>query len=116
LFTSGGNCSKVQQAKLKMQMAQLDKQNLIDQLTIQEKQMRFNLTNAFDSYQIQKRNIDVSKRVFKNISRKYEQGVASSLDLTSANNNLLTAQGNYVSAVLQVLNAEAELQNLLGKK
>jgi outer membrane protein TolC len=116
LFTSGGNYSKLKQAKLKLKSAELDKDNLKDQLSVQEKQLRFNLRNAYENYLNQKKNIEVSNRVFSNITKKYQQGVSSSLDLTNGNNNLLSAQSNYISSLLQLLNAEAELNNLLGKK
>ncbi|MDR3705892.1 MAG: TolC family protein [Paludibacteraceae bacterium] len=116
LFTGGGNYSKVKQAKLKLKSAELDKDNLKDQLSVQEKQLRFNLRNAYENYLNQKKNIDVSNRVFGNITKKYQQGVSSGLDLTNGNNNLLLAQSNYISSLLQLLNAEAELNNLLGKK
>lgn len=116
LFTSGENCMKVKQAKLKLKSAELDKQNITDQMLIQEKQLRFNLKNAYDSYLIQQKNIEVSNRVFQNITKKYEQGVASGLDITNANNNLLMAQSSYISSILQLLNAESDLENLLGKK
>ena len=63
---------------------------------------------------LQKKNIEVSQRVFDNISKKYEQGLSSSLELTMANNNLLTAQSNYVNSVMSLLNAQDALQKLLG--
>jgi len=116
LFTGGGNCSKVKQAKIKLEQAELDRQNVIDQMLVQEKQLRFNLKNALESYEIQKKNINVSNRVYKSVSQKYEQGVSSSLDLTTASSNLLTAQNNYISSLYQLLSAQTELQNLLGKK
>lgn len=116
LFTSFSNCSKVKQAKIRYRSASIDKENLLDQLSIQEKQLRFNLKSANESYKIQKKNIEVSNRVFKNISTKYEQGAASALDIVNAHNNLLTAQSNYISSVMELLNAQSALNNLLGKK
>jgi outer membrane protein TolC len=116
LFTSFSNCSKVKQAKKRYRSASIDKENLLDQLSIQEKQLRFNLKSANESYKIQKKNIEVSNRVFKNISTKYEQGAASALDIVNAHNNLLTAQCNYISSVMELLNAQSALNNLLGKK
>lgn len=116
LFTSFETTSKIKQAKYKLKSAELDVKNVNEQLLIQEKQLRFNLKNAYESYKIQKENIEVSNRVFSNISLKYEQGAASGLDLTTANNNLLSAQSNYISATMQLLTAENDLKNLLGKK
>lgn len=116
IFSAGGRYAKVKQAKLKRESAELQRDDVMAQLQIQEKQLRFNLRNAQENYQNQKKSIEVSDKVFKNISLKYEQGVASSLDLTNASNNLLVAQGSYVSALLELMNAESELNNLLGKK
>ncbi len=116
LFTSFKNTSKYKQAKLKVKSADLDKQSVTDYLLLQEKQLRFNLRNAFESYQTQKENIDVSKSVYQNITQKFQQGLASSLDLSNANNNLLVAQSNYIQSVMQLLTAEIELSNLMGKK
>ncbi len=116
LFTSFKNTSKYKQAKLKVKSADLDKQSVTDQLLLQEKQLRFNLRNTFESYQTQKENIEVSKSVYQNIVQKFQQGAASSLDLSNANNNLLVAQSNYIQSMMQLLTAETELNNLMGKK
>lgn len=114
LFVSGKNASGLKKAKLAYQSSQEDYNQVRDQLLIQEKQMRYNLRNAQESYEIQKKNIDVSQRVFDNITKKYEQGLSSSLELTMANNNLLTAQSNYIGAILNLLDAQDSLQKLLG--
>jgi outer membrane protein TolC len=114
LFTSGKNSANVKKAKLALQSTQLDNELAKDQLLIQEKQLRYNLKSAQASYEIQKKNIEVSQRVFDNITKKYEQGLSSGMELTMANNNLLTAQSNYVSSVMSLLSAQDALQKLLG--
>ncbi len=116
LFTSFSNVSKVKQAKINYRSAAIEMDNLKDQLSIQEKQLRFNLKTSNESYKIQKKNIEVSQRVFKNITTKYEQGAASALDIVNAHNNLLTAESNYISSIMDLLNAQTALNNLLGKK
>jgi outer membrane protein len=114
LFTSGKNYANVKKAKLALRSSQLDNELAKDQLLIQEKQLRYNLKSAQNNYDIQKKNIEVSQRVFDNITKKYEQGLSSSLELTTANNNLLTAQSNYIGSVMTLLNAQDSLQKLLG--
>lgn len=114
LFTSGKNSANVKKARLALKSSQLDNELAKDQLLIQEKQLRYNLKSAQTGYEIQKKNIEVSQRVFDNITKKYEQGLSSSLELTMANNNLLTAQGNYISSVMTLLSAQDALQKLLG--
>jgi len=113
LIVGGKNLAGVRKAKLSYQSSQLDNELAKDQLLLQEKQLRFNLKSAQSTYEIQKKNIEVSQRVFNNITKKYEQGLSSSLELTMANNNLLTAQSNYISAVMNLLGAQDSLKKLL---
>ena len=114
LFVSGKNIAGVKKAKLAYLSSQLDNDQAKDQLQLQEKQLRYNLKSAQASYELQKKNIGISQRVFDNITKKYEQGLSSSLELTNANNNVLTAQSNYISAVMALLDAQDSLQKLLG--
>lgn len=114
LFAGGKNDANIKKAKLALQSAQLDSDQLKDQLLLQEKQLKYNLKSAMESYTLQQKNIELSQRVFTNITKKYEQGVSSSLEVTNANNNLLTAQSNYVTAVMNLLNAQDALLKLLG--
>ena len=65
---------------------------------------------------MQKLNIDVSQRVFESTSNKFEYGHASALELTNASMTLLTAQSDYVQAILSLVNAQIELKKLLNKK
>jgi outer membrane protein TolC len=114
LITSGKNAANIRKSKYTYLSAQQDFDLEKEQLLIQEKQLRYNLKSAQSSYELQKKNIEVSQRVFDNITKKYEQGLSSSLELTTANNSLLTAQSNYISAIMSLLDAQDALQKLLG--
>ena len=46
---------------------------------------------------------------------KFDQGVISSLELTSANNDYLSAESSYTSIMLQLLNAELSLRKINSK-
>jgi outer membrane protein TolC len=80
---------------------------------MQEKQLRYNLVNANIQYTSQKDNVEVSKRVFTSVENKYRQGMASSLDLTQANSLYLTAENNYVSSLMNLLQTKLALDKLL---
>ena len=86
-----------------------------DQLLLQERQLRFNLLNAYEQYKTQKDNIEIAGRVLSSFQNKYNQGVASSLDLTQANNNYLTAQSNYLNAVANLLQTKVAFDKLMNK-
>lgn len=113
IFSSGLRQSRVRQAKINLEVAVNQKELISEQLIIQEKQLRYNLRNAVEQYENQKTNVEVSRRVFENITRKYEQGMVSSLDLTTANNNYLQAENSFVSAMMQLLEAQVEMDKLL---
>ena len=113
IFASGQRHVRTQQAKINLEKAQNNRDLVADQLLMQYKQLRFNLENAIESFELQKVAIDVSQRVFESVSRKYQQGMASSLDVTIASSELLQAQTNYINAMMQVFTARTELEKLL---
>ena len=112
IFSSGMRKAKVAQAKIRFETGLNNKKLLEDGLLLQEKQLRFNLKTALDQFESQKKNVEVSKRVYNSISLKYEQGLISSLDLTTANNNYLKAETDYITALIRMLEAEISLRKL----
>ena len=115
IFSSGSKFAKVNEAKYTYQAAINTMEMVKDQLKIQDRQLRYNLRSNMENYETQRKNIEVSQRVFDNISNKYEYGYASSMDVTNSSMNLIAAQSNYIQAMLEVLNAKIELENLLNK-
>lgn len=115
IWSSGVRASTITEKKLAYKAAQNTLADTEDALRVQDKQLRYNLTSAYENYQTQTKNLDVSQRVFDNISRKFEQGYASSTDVTNSSITLLAAQSDYVSAMLQMVNAHIELKKLLNK-
>lgn len=112
IFSGLQRDSKVKQARITLEQSYLQKSLLEDQLNVQDEQLKFNLKNAMENYDLQKENIDVATRVLANYQRKYELGAVSSLDLTQANNNYLQAETNYTNAVLTLLQAQVSLERL----
>jgi len=80
---------------------------------MQEKQLRFNLKSAIEALELQEEAMAVSQRVFESVTRKFQHGTASSLDVTTANSSLLQTQGNYINAMMEALSAKTELEKLL---
>jgi outer membrane protein TolC len=113
IFASGQRHVRTQQARINLEKAQNSRDLLADQLFMQEKQLRFNLENAIESLELQNEAVNVSQRVFESVSRKFQQGTASSLDVTIASSELLQAQTNYINAMMQVFSAQTELEKLL---
>jgi outer membrane protein len=113
IFASGQRYSSIQKAKIDLAKARNTKEMVSDQLQLQEKQLRFNLQNANMQYLNQKGNIEVSKRVYSSMENKYKQGMASSLELTQANQLYLQAENNYISSLMNLLQTKLALDKLL---
>jgi len=113
IFASGQRYSKIRKAQINLDKARTTKEMVTDQLLLQEKQLRYNLVNANMQYKSQRDNVEVSKRVYASMENKYRQGMASSLDLTQANQLYLQSENNYVSALLNLLQTKIALDKLL---
>lgn len=113
VFASGQRYSKIKQAELNLNKARNTKSLVTDQLLMQEKQLRYDLVNANLQYLSQKDNVEVAKRVYTSMENKYKQGVASSLDLTQANNQYLQAENNYISSLMNLLQTKVALDKLM---
>ncbi|MBN1159029.1 MAG: TolC family protein [Bacteroidales bacterium] len=112
IFSGGAKRSQLNQARIELEKTLRNKELLEDQLALQEKQLLFEYNNALENYFTQEENIDVAKRVYDNSYNKYKQGMLSSLDLTQANSNYLQAENNYVSSVMNLLQAKLAIEKL----
>ena len=115
IFSGGLRSSQYTQAKIDYLISNNTKDLVSQQLTTQEKQLRYNYNNLFEQYQNQKANVDIAKEILENMTLKFQQGIVSSLELTSANSDYLTAETNYTSIALQLLNAELSLRKINSK-
>lgn len=115
IFSSGERLSKVKQAKIDLQTTRNNKDLLEDQLSIQYKQLQFNLKSAIEAYENQKQNVEVAREVYKSLQNKYQQGMISGIELTTADNNYLQAESEYINSMMEVLNAQNALETLTGE-
>ncbi len=114
IFSSGSRKAQISKAKIELDKTRRDKELLKDQLRLQEEQLKYEVKSAMENYQTQKENVEVAESVYNSIYNKYKQGVVSSLDLTQANNNYLEAKSNYITSVLELLQAKLDLEKLHG--
>jgi outer membrane protein TolC len=115
LFSSGSNYTAIKSAKIDLQEAANSRRQAEDGLRVQYNQLRYDLASALETYDIQRRNLDVTQRVFANITEKYNYGRASSLEVTTASNDIISAQNSYIQAAMNVISAQTALENLLNK-
>lgn len=115
IFASGLRSAKINKAKINLEKSLNTKSMVSEQLLMQERQLRYNLINANEQFKSQKANIEIAERVLESFRNKYNQGMASSLDLTQANNNYLTALNNYIQALMNLLQNKVAFDKLMNK-
>jgi outer membrane protein TolC len=70
--------------------------------------------NAAVSLEAQKKNIDLARNIFEVTKKKYEQGVGSSLELNTAENDLHQAETNYYNTLYDLIIAKIDYQKATG--
>lgn len=115
ILASGLRSARIKRAKIDLDKAGNTRAMVSDQLLLQEKQLRYNLISSNEQYRSQKENVEVASRILQSFENKYNQGMASSLELTQANSNYLTAQNNYLTALLNLLQTKVAYDKLMNK-
>lgn len=115
LWSSAKRAAGVVEKKIAYERAKNTLSETTDNLSIQYRQLCFDLTNAYETYMNEKDNIAVSKRVFDSATEKFKWGAASNLELTNASNDLINAQSTYVNAMLTLINSQSALEEFLNK-
>jgi outer membrane protein len=107
--------ANVRQAKLKLQqtMNNMDSLKIRIDNDVEEAQLRF--TAALASLDYQKKNMDLSERVYAQTRKKYEQGLGSNQEITTALSDQKTAQANYFNALYSAIAARVDYLNAIGK-
>lgn len=107
--------ANIRQAKYKLQQTQ----NNIDSLKIRadndvrQAQLRFSASLA--TLDFQKKNMDLSESVYEQTRKKYEQGLGSNTEITTAMSDQKTAQQNYFNALYNAITARIDYLNAIGK-
>jgi outer membrane protein TolC len=112
LFSSGQRLSKVQQRKIEYEKAINNKDDVTRGLLLEYANARDELISAYDSYTNVKRNLELTNRIYQKTLIKYREGLSSSMDLTQAQNQFLTAQSEYTNNMYTLLIAKNKLTKL----
>ena len=66
-----------------------------------------------ENLQNQKKNLELAQRIENKNQIKFTEGLATSFELNQAQRQLYTAQQNYLQAMLDVITAKVDLENVL---
>ncbi|MGD8534243.1 MAG: TolC family protein [Candidatus Aminicenantes bacterium] len=112
VFRSGAQKAKVAQASIALEQAKNAKIQASQGLAVEAASAKSALDSAHENYLNTMENVELSKKVYDTTLIKYNEGVASSLDLTQANDQYLLAQSDFIQAMSGLLTAKNKLDRL----
>lgn len=74
-----------------------------------------NYSNALATLDVQKRNMDLAETVYNQTQLKFQNGIGSQTEISTAQSDLLVAQNNYILALYDAINARIDFLKATGK-
>lgn len=115
IISGGIRNYQVRNARLEIQKTENNLLNLRNGINLEVEQAKTVYRNGFKSLENQKRNMTLAQEVLRVTKAKYEQGVGSSIEVTTAETSLKESQNNYINALYELLINKVNLDKALGK-
>lgn len=113
IFSSGQRLSTVSQSQLAYDKAQLTQKNAEQGLIMQFETAKNNYITAMKTYETNLENFKLAKKIFDHSVISFKEGMATSLELTQNQRQYLMTESDYLNGIVKLLNAKAQLDNLL---
>ena len=92
-----------------------NKKNLENTIENEIVQARLKYTRSLEQMSLQKKNVDLAENIYNQAKLKFDNGVGSNLELTSAETDMKNSQTNYLSSIYDLLTSQIELKKALGE-
>jgi outer membrane protein TolC len=115
IFSSGMRAAQVAQLKIELKKAKNSRKEVADGLRMELIRARSAFEDALDKKDSTQKNVRLAKKIYEKTQVKYKEGISSSLELTQIHNQYLTAESNYLSAMVELLNAKTRMDKILSK-
>ena len=113
IFSSGMRKAKVEQARINLDKSKIQMEQLEHSLQLRLFSLISEFNNAVETFKTEKESLALADDIQRKSLVKYKEGVISSLELTMAQNQYLTAQANYINSLYSILNTQTEIDHLL---
>lgn len=115
LFDGGERNANIATAKLNLMKLNNTQDQLKESIDNDVAQARINMKSALITMDVQKKNIDLAQQVYNSTKLKYEQGVGSNQEISTAQADLVMAQNNYYSSLYDAIIAKIDYLTAAGK-
>jgi outer membrane protein TolC len=115
IWDSGQRKAKVERAQLALMNLKLQRNDVERGMTLQVMNARIAYTTAQKRLESQQKNLALAERIYTTTQTKYKNGVGSSLETSTAEQQLYQSQFNVRSAQYDLIVAQKALETALGK-
>ena len=112
IFSSGQRMAVVSQKKLAISKMDITRKLVFNNLMLQADQYQTDLKLKYEKFEIQKKSLTLSNEIYQRTLEKYKNGVSSSIDLTTAQNQYLTGLSSYYQSIYDLATAKTKLEKL----
>ncbi len=112
IFSSGQRMSQVKQASIEVEKTEQNIAQFSEGLKMQIFQATTNYDLAKKKLELQVKSRGFAEKVLIDTQVLYREGTANSIELTQAQNQLLTEQTNYTNALYELIKAKLQLEKL----
>lgn len=115
IFDGGERNANIATAKLNLQKMNNNMDQLKSSIDNDAVQSRLNMKSAILTMDTQKKNIALAQQVYNSTKLKYDQGLGSNQEISTAQADLVTAQNNYYSSLYDAIIAKIDYLKATGK-
>jgi outer membrane protein TolC len=113
IFTSWSRMSVLKQKEISLEQTRLDKAKATNGLNIQYRNNLNGYYTARNTYENNKSNMELAKKIYEKTEMKYKEGISTSFDLSQAQGQYLQSQANYFQSTMELISAKSALDKLL---
>jgi len=115
IFDGFYKAANIRQARLQLQQTENNIDSLKNRIDNDVRQSQLQFSSALATLDFQKKNMDLAQKVYDQTRKKFEQGLGSNTEITTAFSDERTAQYNYFNALYSAILARVDYLNAIGK-
>jgi outer membrane protein len=115
IFSGGAKNSRIKSAQLVAEQTQNNLDALKISIDNDVRQAINNYSNALATLDDQKRNMQLADTVYNQTQLKFQNGIGSQTEISTAGSDLLVAQNNYILAMYDAIKAKIDFLRATGK-
>lgn len=115
IFQGTKRTQDIRAAELQLQRVDYDIIAFKNSVNTEYQQALATYKSSLNNYNVLRENLTLAEDVFNTIQLQYRSGVKTYLEVITSQNDLISAQINYLEALYQVLSSKIDVQKALGQ-